>query len=316
MAEPRRAVPGENLGIVTGSKNALPRGTHTIRFPANIGRCNPTEFESDEIGIQFSRNRKREPYIKMIPFKKQWSNMISPKVITPCTAPPKPPPAAPPPSISGIFPGPGVVGSGQIITLEGQNLTPIKTTQVTLHPKNDSSLAPFTCSHIHRSASSPQSLYVRLAAGYKPTSPSICPKGKQPSPGLYSVTVTTATGSSNSMPIEIIKNPTTPIIRFVMLYPGYVVPKKEEKLRASVGSQIIVVAYGIETSGVMARFEQGKWQKLVRSTKGVSSPAWGIGVGFTLPESFIPGDAQVRIQTRVNQQGSEWSSPFTFEVIP
>ena len=306
---------GEKLGRVTASNGALPRGTHTIRILAKIAICNPTEFDSDEIGIQLARNRKSEPYTKRIPFKKRWSNMISPKLITPCSSPPPPPPA-PPPTLSAVFPTPVAAGHGQMVTIHGKHLTPTRLNRVTLQSKDDPSRSPFTCSFVFRGASTPQSLYVRLVAGYKATPPPDCPNGLHPSPGLYTLTVTTATGTSNGVRIEISAKPATPVIRYLKLYRGTGAPKEGEWFRAKVGSKMVVVAYGIDTAGIIARFEQGTKQVPVRSKMGVSPSSWGMGAAFTIPEVLVPGEAQVRIRTHVGSERSQWSRPRRFQIIP
>lgn len=203
-----------------------------------------------------------------------------------------------------------------MVTIEGQHLTPTKPARVTLHSKNDSTLPPFTCSFVFKGASNPQSLYVRFASGYRPTPTPACPNGFHPSPGLYNLTVNTATGASNSMPIEITTKPVTPIIRYMKLKSGNGAPHQDERMRARVGSQIVVVAYGIDTAGTKARVEQGEIRIPVWSTMGSSSSAWGLGATFILPESLVPGDAQVSIQTFANHQSREWSRSCTFQVIP
>ena len=305
---------GETIGKVTGSSNALPRGTHTIRFPARIGICNPTEFDTDEIGVQFSRNREREPYIKMIPFKKHWSNMTSPRLITTCSPPPSLP--APPPTLSSISPVPVAAGHGQMVTVYGKHLIPTGLTRVTLKSEDDPSQSPFRCSFVYQGASTPQSLYVRLVAGYKENPSLDCPNGLHPSPGIYTLIVSTPTGISNPLPIEISTKPATPVIRYMKLDRKRGVVKEGGDFKAKIGEKIIVVAYGIDTTGLKARFEQGTKKVSVRSRSGVSSPLWGLGAGYTIPDSLLPGEAQVRVQTRVKRESSEWSKPHIFQIIP
>ena len=221
-----------------------------------------------------------------------------------------------PPILTNISPNPASAGFGQMITIFGKHLLPDRFTQVTLNSRDDPSRAPFTCSFVFQSPSKSESLYVRFIAGHAKNPSPGCPVYLGPPPGLYDLTVTTPTGTSNALPIEISAKPGTPVIRFLKLKSNQRVQSEGEDLIFRVGERIIVSAYGIDTAGAMARFEQGAKQIPVNYNRAISSPSRGIGAEYIIPETLLPGEAQVRIQTRVGNEDSEWSKPFTFQVIP
>lgn len=221
-----------------------------------------------------------------------------------------------PPILTNISPNSAAAGYGQMVTVYGKHLLQDRFTQVTLNSLDDPSRAPFTCSFVFLGASASESLHVRFLAGYMKNPPLDCPNGLHPVHGLYDLTVTTPAGTSNALPIEISAKPGTPVIRFLKLKSNQRVRGEGEDLIFRVGERIIVSAYGIDTAGAMARFEQGAKQIPVNYNRAISSPSRGIGAEYIIPEMLLPGEAQVRIQTRVGNEDSEWSKPFTFQVIP
>jgi hypothetical protein len=219
------------------------------------------------------------------------------------------------PILTHISTNPASAGYGQMVTVFGKDLLPDRSTQVTLKPKDRPWVAPFTCSFVFRGASSSDSLHVRFLAGYSKNPPQNCPNGLHPAPGLYSLTVTTPAGTSNALPIEISAKPGTPVIRSLRLWPKERLQNYGEDPAFRAGEKVVVSAFGIDTSGAKARFEQGMNQIQVTYKRAISSNARGIGAEYVIPATLFPGGAQVRIQTRVGGVKSEWSEPFTFQVI-
>jgi hypothetical protein len=219
------------------------------------------------------------------------------------------------PILNSVSTNPASAGYGQMVTVFGKHLLPDRLTQLTLEPKDRPWQAPFKCSFIFLGASSSDSLHVRFLAGYSKNPPKDCPNGLHPAPGLYSLTVTTSAGTSNAIPIEISAKPGTPVIRSLRIWPKERIQNNGADPVFRVGERMVVSAFGIDTSGAKARFEQGMNQIQVTYKRAISSNARGIGAEYVIPATLFPGGAQVRIQTRVGRVSSEWSEPFTFQVI-
>jgi hypothetical protein len=117
-----------------------------------------------------------------------------------------------PPRIADIVPE-HAAGIGQLITVQGFNLSVLGPSMLTLTPVFGGS--PTTCvSVLPPAPSSPNELYVRLAVFQSPN-PAGCSKSI-PSvigPELYRVTVTTPGGTSNAVLLAVFKPPATPIPR-------------------------------------------------------------------------------------------------------
>ncbi|MDJ0748631.1 MAG: hypothetical protein QNJ11_04055 [Woeseiaceae bacterium] len=144
---------------------------------------------------------------------------------------------------------------------------------------------------IFQSPSSTSTYYVRLPAGF-PAGPA-------------TIQIQNGATVTNAFPITVSATPGTPVITDI-LNAGFSVTSS-----VSAGEEIYIKADGVDTSGAVARFQQGSTIIDVPSTQATSSTALGLVVRIFAPTTgLISGTVDVSVR----QGASGFSTPVTLTV--
>jgi len=182
---------------------------------------------------------------------------------------------------------PSVNGAGQGFAVVRGTLLPTPSSSTVILSNG---VTTDTSSFIFPSPSTTSTYYVRLPFGFPP--------------GPATLQIQSGATLTNAFPITVSATPGAPVITNIF-DSGFFVTSS-----VSAGQEIYIQADGVDTSGSVARFQQGSTIIDVASTQATSSSALGLAVRIFAPTGLTSGTVDVSVR----QGSSAFSTPVTLTV--